>query len=73
MSQNLPLNDFKWVEDISEFDESFSKSYNEGSDEEYFFKVDVQYLEKMYDLRNDLPHLSKRMKTEKCGKLVANL
>ena len=49
------------------------KSHNDDNDEEYFFKVDVQYLEKMYDLRNDLPHLSKRMKTEKCGKLVANL
>ena len=73
MSQNSPLNDFKRVEDISEFDESFSKSYNEGSDEGYFFKVDVQYQEKMYDLRNDLLLLSKRMKTEKCGKLVANL
>ena len=73
MSQNSPLNDFKQVEDISEFDESFSKSYNEGSDEGYFFKVDVQYQEKMYDLRNDLLLLSKRMKTEKCGKLVANL
>ena len=73
MSQNSPLNDFKGVEDISEFDESFSKSYNEGSDEGYFFKVDVQYQEKMYDLRNDLLLLSKRMKTEKCGKLVANL
>ena len=28
MSQKLPVNDFKWVEDFSEFDESFIKSYN---------------------------------------------
>ena len=25
MSQNLTVNDFKWVEDIYEFDESFKK------------------------------------------------
>ena len=29
ISQRLPVNDFKWVGDISEFDESFIKSYNE--------------------------------------------
>ena len=36
MSQKLPVNNFKWVEDISEFDESFIKNYNEESDEGYF-------------------------------------
>ena len=29
MSQKLPVNVFEWVEDISEFDKSFIKSYNE--------------------------------------------
>ena len=42
VSQKIPVNDFKWVEDISEFDESFVKSYNLESDEGYFLKVDVQ-------------------------------
>ena len=42
MSQNLPVNDFKLVEDISEFHESFIKSYNEESDEGYIFEVDLQ-------------------------------
>ena len=32
MSQNLPGTDVKWVDDVSEFDESFIKSYNEESD-----------------------------------------
>ena len=31
LSQKLPVNKLKWVEDISEFDESFIKSYNKGS------------------------------------------
>ena len=32
MSQKLPVNDFKWLEDISEFDEDIVKSYNDESD-----------------------------------------
>ena len=36
MSQKLPVN-----EDISEFDESFIKSYNEESNKGYFLEVDV--------------------------------
>ena len=33
MSQNLHVNDFNCTEDVSKFDESFIKSYNEESDE----------------------------------------
>ena len=29
MSQKVLVNGFKWIEDIFEFDESFTKSYNE--------------------------------------------
>ena len=36
VSQNLPAKIFKWDEDISEFDKSFIKSYNEESNEGYF-------------------------------------
>ena len=36
-------------------------------------KVDFQYLEKLYELHNDLPYLPERMKYEKVGKLMANL
>ena len=41
MSQKSPVNDFKWVEDISEFDESFVKIYNEESDEWYLSEIDI--------------------------------
>ena len=34
MSQKLHVKNFKWVKDISKFDESFIKSYNEESDKE---------------------------------------
>ena len=73
MPQKFPENDFKWVENISQFNEDFQKSYNGGSDEIYITDIDVQYPENVRYLYNDLPFSSKRMKTEKVGKLVANL
>ena len=33
MSQKLSANDFKWVENISEFNEGFIKSYDDESNE----------------------------------------
>ena len=62
MSQKLPVNDFKWVEDISEFNEDFVKSFNDESNEGHFLEVDVQYPEKIHNLHNDLPFLLVRMK-----------
>ena len=41
MSQKLPINNFIRVEDISEFNEDFTKSYNDESDEGYFLEADV--------------------------------
>ena len=49
------------------------KNCNEESDEGYFFKLDVQYLEKLRELHNDLPFLPERMKIEKVQKLGTNL
>ena len=62
MSQELRVNDFKWVEEPSEFDEKFIKSYNNKSDEGYIFKVDVQYSESLYNVHNYF--LLERMKIE---------
>ena len=69
----MPVNDFKLVEDISEFNENFIKSFNDESDEGYFFEVDVQYPENLHNLPNDLPFLPQRIKIEKVEKFVANL
>ena len=55
ISQNLPVNGFKWIEEISQFNEDFIKAYNAKSDEGYMVEVDVQYLEKLHELNNDLP------------------
>ena len=73
MSQKLSVNCFKWVENTSQFNENFIKSYNDASDAGFFLEVDVQYSEKIHNLHNDLFFLPERMKTEKVQKHVANL
>ena len=73
MLQKLPVNNFEWIEDTSQFNKDFVKSYNEESNEEYFLEVDYQYLEKLHERHNDLSCLPERMKLEKVKKLVANL
>ena len=73
MSQKLPVNNFEWKRDASQFIEDFIKNYNEESYEGYFLEVDVRYLEKLHELHNDLSFLPERIKFEKVEKLVANL
>ena len=41
--QKLPVNNFAWIENTSQFDEDLINSYNEESHEGFFFQVDVQY------------------------------
>ena len=65
MSQKLPVNDFKWVKDISEFNEDFIKRYNDEIHKGYFLQVQVQYLENIYNLHNYLPFFPERIKIEK--------
>ena len=38
MLQNLPVNNYEWIEDTSQFNEDFIKKYNEESDEGYFLE-----------------------------------
>ena len=71
MSQKLPKNGFKWVN--NEINEEFIKNYEENSDKGYILEVDIKYPRKLHDLHSDLPFLPKRMKIDKCKKLVCNL
>ena len=73
MSQKLPVNDFKWVEDILRINEEFIKNYDENNDKGYILEVDVKYPKKLHDIHSDLPFLPKRMKIDKCKKLVCSL
>ena len=65
ISQKLPLIDFKWVEDFSEFDECFIKSYNEEIDKGYFLEVGVNILKFLHGLLHlyDLLFLPERLKS----------
>ena len=56
---------FKWVEETSQFNEYFTKIYNEDSDTGYFIEADVPYPEKLHELHNDLPFLPEERKLKK--------
>ena len=62
MSQKLPVNGFKWIEDTSKINEEFIKNYDENNDKGYILEVHVKYPKKLHDLHSDLPFLPKRMK-----------
>ena len=42
MSQKLPVNDFKWIEDTSKINKEFIKNYDENNDKGYILEVDVK-------------------------------
>ena len=73
MSQKLPVNNFKWVEDTLRINKEFIKNYNENSNKGYILEVDVKYPKTLHDLYSDLLFLPRRMKIDECKKFVCNL
>ena len=71
MSQKLPVNGFKWVEDLSQFNEHFIKNYDENSDKRYILEVDIEYTKKLFGLHKDLPFLPETKKFKKSKNLLA--
>ena len=69
MSQKLPVDGFKWIEEnnLPKFNESFIKNYDENSDKGYFLEVDVGYPKNFHKLHSDLPFLPARIKINKCN------
>ena len=70
MPEKLTINDFKWVENISKFDERFIKSYKDVRD---FLEVDNQYLENLHNLYNDSHFFPEKLIIKLIEKLVAKL
>ena len=64
-------NSFKWVEDLSKFNESFIKNYDENIDTGYFLEVDINYPKRLFNLHKDLPFLPERKKLKKSKNLFA--
>ena len=73
MSKNLPVDSFKWVDDLTMFTEDFIKGYDEESDIGYLLLVDIEYPKTLFMLRSDLPFLPDRMKVNKIKKLVCDV
>ena len=75
MSQILSVNDFKWVkqEELSKFNEHFVKNYDENGKIGYFFEVDIDYPEKLFNLHKDFTVLPESKKVNKVEKLICDI
>ena len=73
MIKKLPVDGFKWVDDLSMFTEEFIKSYDEEGDVGYLLVLDIEYPKTLRMLHCDLPFLPEKMKINKCPKLVCNV
>ena len=73
MSQKLPTNGFRWVEDLSQFNEDFIKKYDQDSNMRYFLEVDIDYSKELFNFHKDLPFLPERKKVEKVEKVICSI
>ena len=73
MSKKLPVNGFKWENDLSRFNENFVKNYNENSDLGYFLEVDIEYPKQLWTYHKDLPFLHERKKLGKVEALSCSI
>ena len=73
MTKKLPVDGFKWVDDLSMFTEDFIKNYDEEGDVGYLLVVDIEYPKTLCMLHSDLPLLPEKMKINKYPKLVCNV
>ena len=58
MSEKLPVNGFKWVKKLCEFNEDFIKYYDENSDKGHILDVDVEYPKNLFNLHKNLLFIS---------------
>ena len=73
MSQKLPINSSKWVEDLSQFNEDFIKNYDGNSDKGYIIEANIEYPKKLFNHHKDYPVLAGRKKIGKCEKLICDM
>ena len=73
MSQKLPVKGFRWVEDLSQFNEDFIKKYDENIYMGYFLEVDIDYPKELFNLHKDLPFLPESKKVNKVEKLICDI
>ena len=64
---------YLWIKDLSKFNESLIKTYDDNSEKGYFVDVDVKYPKKLFNSHRDLPFLPEREKNNKCKKLICTI
>ena len=69
--QKSRTNDFKWVEDLPQFDEDLIKEY-ENSDIGYFLEADIDYPKRLFNVHKDFPFLPERKKVEQVEKIICS-
>ena len=73
MSEYLPYGEFKWLENIDEFD---INSINKKNDTGYFLEVNLEYPDNLHELHNDYPlaperfAISNNMLSKYCKKIA---
>ena len=73
MSQKLPVNGFEWVKNLSNFNEDFTKEYDENSNTGYFVEADVEYQKTLFNSHKSLQSLLERKKIKKADKLICGI
>ena len=75
MSQKLPVNGFKWIEQkkLSKFNEEFIKNHDENGNIGYFLEVDIDYPKELFNLHKDFPFLPESKKVNKVEKLICDI
>ena len=73
MSQKLPVNGFKWVKNLSKFNQDFINEYDEDSNTGYFLEVDVVHPKTLFNSNKDLTFLPERKKVEKVEKIICSI
>ena len=55
MCKMLPVDGFKWIDNLSIFIEDVIKYYNGNSNAGYFIEVDIKYPKELFNKQKDLP------------------
>ena len=69
----MPVDEFKWADNLSMFTEDFIKNYDEEGDVGYLLVVDIECLKTLRMLHSDLPFLPEKIKIDKCSELICNV
>ena len=62
VSQKLPVDGFKWIKTLTEFNEDFIKKCDESNNKGYILEVDFEYPKNLFNLHGDLPFYLKERK-----------